>query len=172
MERSSHLPFARAVPIALLLALAAPAAARADATLSASGSAPHKTLTFTVNDALGDHLGATADDHLVIDDSRAVPVGGSGSTAIDAQTVDCGPAADFERVVFAFGEGDDRLVLYGNFQNAADASCARPDDDAPAPTARQRAHLRDPCGGVDGQPAPGRRVCSSRGAGPAGSGSR
>jgi hypothetical protein len=110
------LPFARAVPIALLLALAAPAVADADATLSVTGTAPHKTLTFTVNDALGDHVGAIADDHLVIDDSRAVPVVGSGCTAIDAQTVDCGPAADFERVVFAFGGGDDRLVLYGGFQ--------------------------------------------------------
>ena len=75
--------FARAVPIALLLALAAPAAALADATLSVTGAAPNKTLTFTVNDGLGDHLGATADDHLVIDDSRAVPVGGSGCTAIE-----------------------------------------------------------------------------------------
>jgi hypothetical protein len=122
------LPFARAVPIALLLALAAPAVARADATLSVTGTAPHKTLTFTVNDALGDHVGATADDHLVIGDSRAVPVVGSGCTAIDAQTVDCGLAADFERVVFAFGGGDDRLVLYGGFQIDAIADGAAGND--------------------------------------------
>ena len=108
--------FARAVPIAVLLAFAAPAVAHADATLAVTGTAPHKTLTFTVDDALSDHVGAGADGHLVIDDSRAIPVGGSGCTAIDAQTVDCGPAADFERVVFAFGGGDDRLVLYGAFQ--------------------------------------------------------
>jgi hypothetical protein len=49
------LPFVRAVPVALVLALAAPDVAQADATLSVSGTAPDKLLTFTVGDAL-DHV--------------------------------------------------------------------------------------------------------------------
>jgi hypothetical protein len=107
MGRSSHLSFARAVPIALLLALTAPAVAHADASLSVTGSAPHKTLTFTVNDAL-DHsvLATVATDDLVIVDSVGV---GSGCAPFANGSVICGPAADFERLVFRFGAGDDDL---------------------------------------------------------------
>lgn len=113
--------FARAVPVALLLALAAPAAARADATLSVTGTAPHKTLTFTVDDALSHHASATADDHLVIDDTGLLAVGASGCTLTNVQTADCGPAGDFERVTFGFGAADDRLTLLGNFRIDATA---------------------------------------------------
>jgi hypothetical protein len=116
MGRSSSLSFARAVPVALLLALAAPAVAVADATITVSGTAPHKTLTFTVDDALSHHTSATADDHLVIDDTGLLAVGASGCTLTSVQTADCGPAADFERVLFAFGAADDRLTLLGNFR--------------------------------------------------------
>src|SRR5215216_6202581 len=102
MGRSSHLSFARAVPVALLLALAAPAAARADATLMVSGTAPHKTLTFTVNDALDhrteSHL--SLGDLVIYDSGIPIAVGASGCTAIVVEMVDCGPVADFERVVF------------------------------------------------------------------------
>jgi hypothetical protein len=116
MGRSSSLSFARAVPVALLLTLAAPAVAHADATITVSDTAPHKTLTFTVDDALSHHTSATADDHLVIDDTGLLAVGASGCTLTSVQTADCGPAADFERVLFAFGAADDRLTLLGNFR--------------------------------------------------------
>src|SRR3954452_19989564 len=108
MGRSSHVSFARAVPIALLLALAAPAVARADATITVTGTAPHKTLTFTVNDALDHHTSATADNHLVVDDTGALGVGAGGCALTTAQSVDCGPATDFDKVVFVFGPANDR----------------------------------------------------------------
>ena len=117
--------FARAVPVALLLALAAPAVAHADATITVSGTAPHKTLTFTVNDSLSHHTSATADDHLVIDDTGLLAVGASGCTLTSVQTADCGPAADFEQVTFAFGAADDRLSLLGNFRIDVSAEVAR-----------------------------------------------
>jgi hypothetical protein len=116
MGRSSCLSSARAVPVALLLAFAAPGVAHADATITVSGTAPHKTLTFSVNDALSHHTSATADDHLVIDDTGLLAVGPPGCTLTSVQTADCGPAADFERVMFAFGTADDRLTLLGNFR--------------------------------------------------------
>jgi len=46
-------------PIALLLALSAPAVAHADATITVTGTAPHKTLTYPVDDAL-DHRASAA----------------------------------------------------------------------------------------------------------------
>jgi hypothetical protein len=107
-RRSSKLSFVRAVPAALLLALAVPGVAQADATLSVTGTAPHQTLTYTVDDAL-DHttMPLIMSGDLRIDDnvgiaSGCAPVGGN---------FDCGPAADFERIVFAFGDGDDHLDL-------------------------------------------------------------
>jgi hypothetical protein len=97
MGRSSNLPFARAIPVALLLALAAPAAARADATLSVTGAAPHKTLTYTVDDALRHVMLAYVDGgNLVITDPQGIAVGASGCTIIDAKTADCGSVAGFE----------------------------------------------------------------------------
>jgi hypothetical protein len=108
--------FARAVPIALLLALAAPAAARADATLSVSGTAPNKTLTFTVGDALRHVMLASVDGgNLVITDPQGIAVGASGCTIIDAKTADCGSVASFELGVFVFGDGDDELGLDVSF---------------------------------------------------------
>jgi len=111
------LPFARALPIALLLALAAPAAAQADATLSVTGTAPHKTLTFTVGDAL-DHrteLHLSLGDLVIYDSRIPIAVGASGCTAIIVEMVDCGPVADFESVVFAFSDGDDTLDVPWDF---------------------------------------------------------
>jgi hypothetical protein len=107
-RRSSRLSFVRAVPAALLLALVVPGVAQADATISVTGTAPHQTLTYTVDDAL-DHttMPLIMSGDLRIDDnvgiaSGCAPVGGM---------FDCGPAADFERIVFAFGDGDDHLDL-------------------------------------------------------------
>jgi hypothetical protein len=111
MGRSS-LPFARAVPVALLLALAAPAVARADATLSVTGTAPHKTLTFTVNDAL-DHttMPLITGGDLMIGDSANIDLGVSGCTPVAATYANCGTAAGYERLVFAFADGNDDLDL-------------------------------------------------------------
>jgi hypothetical protein len=101
------LSFARAVPVALLLALAAPAMAHADATITVTGTAPHKTLTYTVDDAL-DHsvLATRATDDLVIADSVGIA---SGCAPFANGSVICGPAADLDRLVFHFGAGDDDL---------------------------------------------------------------
>jgi hypothetical protein len=105
-----RLSFARAVPIALLLALAAPAAAQADATLSVSGTAPHKTLTFTVGDALDHDTFASAQSgDVLITDYGGITVSASGCAAIDALRAECGPAADFDQVAFAFGSGNDHF---------------------------------------------------------------
>jgi len=101
------LSFARAVPVALLLALAAPAVAQADATLSVSGTAPHKTLTLTVNDALNHAVDVTVvSGELVITDTAGI---GSGCTAVTSTWVKCGQADGFERLAFAFGDGNDKL---------------------------------------------------------------
>lgn len=95
---------------ALSLALAVPALAQADATLSVSGTAPHKTLTFTVTDAL-DHFtfASVQGGHVVIEDHGGMTPGASGCTAIDTLRVDCSAAADFDEVAFAFAGGNDRL---------------------------------------------------------------
>jgi hypothetical protein len=115
-RRSSSLSFVRAVQVALLVALAAPAAAHADATLVVSGTAPNKTLTFTVGDALGHSTSASTDTgDLVITDDVGIAVGASGCTALDANTARCGPAGGFERVVFAFGDGNDGLGVSDSF---------------------------------------------------------
>jgi hypothetical protein len=111
MGRSSHLSFARAVPIALLLALAAPAVARADATVSVTGTAPNKTLTYTVDDALDHMMGVwVASGDIVINDVD-VSVGVSGCATVDRWITRCGPATDFERVVLVFGKGNDSLAV-------------------------------------------------------------
>jgi hypothetical protein len=111
MGRSSNLSFARAVPIALLLALAAPAVAHADATITVTGTAPHKTLTYTVDDALDHSASATVSNgDVVIADSIGIA---SGCTPVANRSVTCGPAADFERLVFHFGAGDDDLDAGG-----------------------------------------------------------
>lgn len=103
----SSLSFARAVPIALLLALATPAAAHADATISVSGTAPHKTLTYTVADALDHSVTANVwNGNLVITDSVGIA---SGCTPVDAKNADCGPVADLAQIVLMFGGGNDRL---------------------------------------------------------------
>src|SRR4051812_32528401 len=108
MGRSSHLSFARAVPIALLLVVAAPAVAHADATITVTGTAPHKTLTFTVDDALNhETIVLTGTGSVFIDDSVGVA---SGCTPYLGMW-DCGPTEDFERLVFTFGAGNDHLDL-------------------------------------------------------------
>jgi RTX calcium-binding nonapeptide repeat (4 copies) len=123
------LSFARALPIALLLALAAPAGAQADATLSVTGTAPNKTLTFTVDDALDHTTSSSAlSGNVVITDSVALAVGASGCIALDARTANCGPAAGFERVVFAFAGGDDDLGLGGYFPIAVSVDGGGGDD--------------------------------------------
>lgn len=102
--------FARAVPVAVLLAFAAPAVAHADASLSVAGTAPNKTLTFTVHDAQDHATKATVQGgDLVIEDDVGMTVGASGCTPIDPLRVDCGTAAEFGEVVFTFGDGSDRL---------------------------------------------------------------
>jgi hypothetical protein len=111
------LPFVRAIPVALLLALAAPAIARAEATLSVSGTAPHKVLTFTVDD-VAEHRLTTAEARnaqVVISDSVGIAVDGSGCAAIDAHTANCGPATDFDVVAFTFADGNDQLTVYPDF---------------------------------------------------------
>src|SRR6266511_3737498 len=110
MGRSSSLSFARAVPVALILALAAPGVAQAEATITVTGTAPHKTLTFTVDDAL-DHETYTNSESsdLEIFDNVGIAVGASGCAAIDAHTVDCGPKGDFALAAFEFASGDDQL---------------------------------------------------------------
>jgi hypothetical protein len=101
------LRLARALPVALLLALAAPAVAHANATITVTGTAPHKTLTYTVDDALDHAAQATlSNGDLVIADSVGIA---SGCTPVDASSADCGPVADLERVVFTFGSGNDTL---------------------------------------------------------------
>jgi Ca2+-binding RTX toxin-like protein len=97
----------RALPAALLLALALPAGAQAAATISVSGS----TLTFTASDAL-DHQTfpyRTSGGHLRIDDLDGIWVGASGCTSVSSGTVDCGLASGYTRVVFSFGAGADTL---------------------------------------------------------------
>jgi hypothetical protein len=129
MGGPANVSLTRAVPIALLLALAAPAVAHADASLSVTGSAPHKTLTFTVNDALDHSTSSSAlSGNVVITDSVALTVGASGCIALDARTANCGPAVDFERVVFAFAGGDDDLSLGGYFPIAVSADGGGGDD--------------------------------------------
>jgi Ca2+-binding RTX toxin-like protein len=94
----------------LLLALAAPAVAHADATITVTGTAPDKTLTFTVHDAQDHATKATVQaDRLVIEDNVGMTVGASGCAPIDTLRVDCGAAADFGEVAFTFGDGSDRL---------------------------------------------------------------
>jgi Ca2+-binding RTX toxin-like protein len=106
------LSFVRAVPVALVLALAVPAAAQASATLSVTGSAPHKTLTFTAADAHGDGASAyVKDGALVVTDGSGLAAGASPCTVVEAITADCGPAADYDRMVFTFGDGDDGLLV-------------------------------------------------------------
>jgi RTX calcium-binding nonapeptide repeat (4 copies) len=106
----------RAVWVALMLGLAAPAAASADATLSVSGTALHKVLTYTVDDAQSHVMRAYLDGtDLVVADPRGVAVGSSGCSAIDVQTADCGPAAEFDLAVFVFGGGADQLGLDVSF---------------------------------------------------------
>jgi RTX calcium-binding nonapeptide repeat (4 copies) len=116
-RRSSKLSFVRAVPAALLCALAMPGAAHAAATLSVTGTAPHKVLTFTVDDA-AEHRLTTAEARnaqVVISDSVGIAVDGSGCAAIDAYTANCGPATDFDVVAFTFGDGNDQLSVYPDF---------------------------------------------------------
>jgi hypothetical protein len=108
----------RAVPVVLLLALVAPAAAHASATLSFTGTAPHKILTFTVDDALDHSTSASrGSNDVVISDRNGVAVGASGCSSDDANTARCGSAADIERVMFVFGDGSDRLDIGGDFSS-------------------------------------------------------
>jgi hypothetical protein len=113
------LSFVRAVPVALVLALAVPGVAQASATLSVTGSAPHKTLTFTVDDAL-DHSTTAASDtgDLVIWDNVGIAVGASGCIVIDANRANCGQATEFELVTFMFAGGDDEFTAFPGFDGA------------------------------------------------------
>jgi hemolysin type calcium-binding protein len=102
----------RALPVALLLALALPAGAQAAATLSASGVSPLRTLTFTASDGI-DHVTSpyVLNGRLRIDDYDGIAVGATGCTTVDSDTVDCGPATGYMRVIFSFGPGDDVLIV-------------------------------------------------------------
>jgi hypothetical protein len=127
MGRSSVLPFVRAVLVALVLALAAPAAAQADATVSVTGSAPHMTLTFTVADALGHVVRASVlNGDLVVDDYTATVTG--ACAPLVSNRADCGPAADFGRIAFIFGDGDDQLGMDPSLPIAVTADGGRGDD--------------------------------------------
>ena len=105
------------MPVALLCALAAPAAAHATATLSVTGTAPNKVLTFMVDDSAEHRLTSAQarNAQVVISDSVGIAVNGSGCTAIDAYTANCGPVADFDVVAFTFGVGNDQLSVYPDF---------------------------------------------------------
>jgi hypothetical protein len=113
MGGPANVSLTRVVPVALLLALAAPAAAQATASLSITGTAPHETLIYTAGDS--DDHSATATvlgGDLVITDSETFPsvsIPSGCAPPTGATSVNCGPAADFERVVFLFGWGDDDL---------------------------------------------------------------
>jgi hypothetical protein len=102
----------RALPAALLLALALPAGAQGAATMSVNGS----TLSFTASDGL-DHQTypfRASNGHLRIDDVDGISVGASGCTSVSPGSVDCGPASGYTRVVFVFGTGDDTVATdYG-----------------------------------------------------------
>jgi Ca2+-binding RTX toxin-like protein len=119
MGRSSNVSFARAVPVALLLGLAAPVAARADATITVSGSAPSKTLRFKVND-VGDHstTATIVSGDLVITEATGIA---SGCAQVSAGSANCGPAGDFGRVEFEFSAGNDTLRLPDDFPIAVGA---------------------------------------------------
>jgi hypothetical protein len=106
----------RALPAALVLALALPAGAQAAATLSASGPTPPRTLTFTATDGI-DHATApyVLNGNLRIDDHDGIAVGTSGCTSVDADTVACGPANGYTRLSFVFGAGSDVLSVAYEF---------------------------------------------------------
>jgi hypothetical protein len=108
MGRSSHLSFARAVPVALLLALAAPAVARADATVSVTG----RTLMFEVDDALGHGPAARVQNgEIVVTDVAGLSVGAGCTLAGGA--AHCGAPDDVDEAVFTLGDGNDFLDLQG-----------------------------------------------------------
>jgi Ca2+-binding RTX toxin-like protein len=103
----------RAARLAVLATLALPAAAHADATVAVTGTAPAKVLTFTVADGLDPTTDVATDDsgHLIVSDDGIA--GATGCTSISALSVDCGPAADYQRLDLAFGAGDDGLTVDG-----------------------------------------------------------
>jgi Ca2+-binding RTX toxin-like protein len=110
------------VPVALLCALAVPGAAQASATLSVAGVAPHKTLTLTAGDAGGDGVSASVKNGvLVISDGSGLAAGTSPCTVVEAITADCGAAADYDRIVFTFGDGDDVLLVNDDLAMAVTA---------------------------------------------------
>jgi len=105
------LSFARAVPIVLLLALAAPAVAHADTTVSVSGVAPHKVLTFTADDARDHMTGVWVSSGDIVVNDVDVSVATPGCSTVDRVITRCPGATDFERVVLVFGAGDDLLDI-------------------------------------------------------------
>lgn len=105
----------RTALVALTLALAAPAAAQADATLSVTGVAPHKALTYTAGDALGHSVTASVVNGDLVLDHSADLAAGSACSSVDARTANCGPAADFEHVTVTFGAGGDRFAVNNVF---------------------------------------------------------
>src|SRR6266545_1406913 len=102
---STRMPVLRA---ARLLALALPAAAHADATVSVSGG----TLTFTATDAVATdhytHVGVTSGGHVEIYDDGGITIL-SGCAATDSDTADCGPPTSYTRLDVTFGAGEDLL---------------------------------------------------------------
>jgi hypothetical protein len=62
----------------------------------------------------GDLRGVTSpyvlNGRLRIDDYDGIAVGASGCTTVGSNTVDCGPATGYMRVIFSFGPGDDVML--------------------------------------------------------------
>jgi hypothetical protein len=95
-----------ALPLALLVTLALPAAAHASATLSSSGG----VLTFTATDPL-DHLTEierATNGRLTIADDLGITVG-AGCTLVDPDSADCGPASAYTLLTVTLGAGNDLL---------------------------------------------------------------
>ncbi len=106
-------PFRAARPAlaAAFVALFVPATAGAS-TLSTTGSAPAKNLTFTVGDGFDHETSASVTGgRLIVEDSVPLDVGASGCALATAYSADCGPATDFGHVTFTFGAGDDDLYM-------------------------------------------------------------
>jgi hypothetical protein len=97
-----------ALPAALLLVLALPATAGANATVSSVGG----VVTFTVSDSL-DHqtsVDVAANGHLTISDDRGIGVT-AGCSSVNATTVDCGLPSAVTHISAALGGGND--AFYG-----------------------------------------------------------
>ena len=58
----------------------------------------------------------------MINDSVGIDVDGSGCTAIDTHSVECGAFSDYDLVVLTFGDGDDTFSAFGRLPIEVTAS--------------------------------------------------